>query len=78
MPMEGMAETKVEALPTIDMYDGDGGDADGRRDGDVETKAEALPKEDMHDGDGDGASGRCGGDGGDAKGGVTETETMPA
>ena len=47
-------------------------------DGVTETKAEALPKEGMHDGDGDGASGRCGGDGGDAKGGVTETETMPA
>ena len=39
-----------------------------------------LPKEGMCDvdGDGDGASGRCGGDGGDAKGGVTETETLPA
>ena len=58
MPMEGMAETKVEALPTIDMYDGDGGDADGRRDGDVETKAEALPKGGACDGDGDDANGR--------------------
>ena len=66
--MEGMAETKVEALPTIDMYDGDGGDADGRRDGDVETKAEALPKGGMHSGKGDG---------GNANNGMTEVEVMP-
>ena len=58
----------TETVAMVDMHDGDGGDADGRRDGDVETKAEALPKGGMHSGKGDG---------GNANNGMTEVEVMP-